>query len=493
MVFRLWHFMLFISIVFFPACSAVVNDGHNASTDASAQDQTNDDDNDTGNTSQDQSDPPPPGCIGVDPLPPVDFYVDQNHPAADDNNPGTPSLPWLTIQKAANTLTAGQTVVVKTGDYDERVIIETSGTAQAPITYMADPPRSVKTEGFQTKATDIRISGFEMEYQGGSNWKDKYGVYLDNGSHGVRIDNNDIHGFPNTAVVTNWDPNFYPTSTYIGYNKIYYNPRGISAHCGLTPGSGRCVIECNDIERLVDTGTGDTDYIRVFGPGDPNDGGWEIRNNLMHGTSPTEVGASHVDGVQIFNNGEVDIQHVTIANNMLRDFFHQGVIIEGVLANGPAVKNIEIINNIFVANPHEGGGSWGVVLKDVKDVRVAHNTFVNMLYHNVGIVGPESNATIVNNIMFGGSSFYFTDSGGTIDRAEKNLLYKPDGTTDPQDWPDDIVGDPQFVDPANGDYRLSEGSSAIDAGATDLGIDYDINIEPRPRGAGYDIGAHESH
>ena len=32
------------------------------------------------------------------------YHVDQNHPDASDQNPGTESLPWLTISKAAATL-----------------------------------------------------------------------------------------------------------------------------------------------------------------------------------------------------------------------------------------------------------------------------------------------------------------------------------------------------------------------------------------------------
>ena len=43
------------------------------------------------------------------------YYVDQNHLAASDTNSGTVSLPWLTIQKAANTLISGDTVYIKTG------------------------------------------------------------------------------------------------------------------------------------------------------------------------------------------------------------------------------------------------------------------------------------------------------------------------------------------------------------------------------------------
>jgi hypothetical protein len=43
------------------------------------------------------------------------FYIAKN---GNDSNPGTEALPWLTLQKAADTLTAGQKVYVKEGVYN---------------------------------------------------------------------------------------------------------------------------------------------------------------------------------------------------------------------------------------------------------------------------------------------------------------------------------------------------------------------------------------
>ncbi len=48
------------------------------------------------------------------------YYVDRSHVSASDANPGTEALPWLTIQHAADTLVAGDTVLVKAGSYPER-------------------------------------------------------------------------------------------------------------------------------------------------------------------------------------------------------------------------------------------------------------------------------------------------------------------------------------------------------------------------------------
>ncbi|MEM7533721.1 MAG: clostripain-related cysteine peptidase [Chloroflexota bacterium] len=53
-----------------------------------------------------------------------------------------------------------------------------------------------------------------------------------------------------------------------------------------------------------------------------------------------------------------------------------------------------------------------------------------------------------------------------------------------------ISGDPKFIDPTNGDYRLGSGSAAIDAGI-DAGVADDIAGVARPVGSAPDIGAYE--
>ena len=54
-----------------------------------------------------------------------------------------------------------------------------------------------------------------------------------------------------------------------------------------------------------------------------------------------------------------------------------------------------------------------------------------------------------------------------------------------------VFGDPRFLNPAGGNYHLGPGSAAIDAGV-DAGVTADIDGDPRPIGAGYDIGADEA-
>jgi hypothetical protein len=53
-----------------------------------------------------------------------------------------------------------------------------------------------------------------------------------------------------------------------------------------------------------------------------------------------------------------------------------------------------------------------------------------------------------------------------------------------------FTGDPQFMAPAHDDYRLKEGSAAIDAG-TNANVYVDFQGDLRPTGGGFDIGYDE--
>jgi hypothetical protein len=69
---------------------------------------------------------------------PDDFFV---APDGDDANPGTFEQPWATVNRAADTLTAGQTVYIRGGMYTlaAAVRLKNSGTPAAWITYAAYP------------------------------------------------------------------------------------------------------------------------------------------------------------------------------------------------------------------------------------------------------------------------------------------------------------------------------------------------------------------
>ena len=78
---------------------------------------------------------------------PKTYYVDQGHPSANDDNPGSEALPLLTISRGAELAQAGDTVIVKAGIYRESVMPAYSGDDGNPITFQANPGDRVVVSG----------------------------------------------------------------------------------------------------------------------------------------------------------------------------------------------------------------------------------------------------------------------------------------------------------------------------------------------------------
>jgi len=90
----------------------------------------------------------------------INYYVDQNNPIANDQNPGTIAGPWKTITKANQTLTAGDTVYIKAGTYTAGttnfVAPVNSGTSGSRITY----------QNFGTDVVTIQQGNYAIDLNG---------------------------------------------------------------------------------------------------------------------------------------------------------------------------------------------------------------------------------------------------------------------------------------------------------------------------------------
>jgi parallel beta-helix repeat protein len=87
------------------------------------------------------------------------YYVAKN---GSDSNPGTEDNPWRTIQKAANTLQSGDTVLIRQGVYQEKVRPGRSGTEGNYITYRSLDSEEVVIDA-QNGVRDacIRVEGMK--------------------------------------------------------------------------------------------------------------------------------------------------------------------------------------------------------------------------------------------------------------------------------------------------------------------------------------------
>jgi hypothetical protein len=125
-----------------------------------------------------------------------------------DSNPGTFAAPWLTIQHAANTVTAGATVNIFGGVYKGYVSFPKSGTASEPITFQSYPvvvgsivqPAVIDGTGLTVSGTQglitisgarsyITVKGFEIRNLSSSKGV-PCGVWITGSGTGVQILNN---------------------------------------------------------------------------------------------------------------------------------------------------------------------------------------------------------------------------------------------------------------------------------------------------------------
>ena len=140
-------------------------------------------------------------------MPAGNYYVDGAN--GNDGNLGTTTqLAWKTIQKAADTLTAGQTVVVLPGTYAEAVLTANAGASGSPITYrgyyesgpviinatgqnygLKSTNAYITFEGFEVKSSNsdgILITGDNTDYCVVKNCR-----AYNNSSDGIKIDSAD--------------------------------------------------------------------------------------------------------------------------------------------------------------------------------------------------------------------------------------------------------------------------------------------------------------
>jgi hypothetical protein len=254
----------------------------------------------------------------------LEYHVSKS---GNDSWAGSAGAPWLTIQKAASSVVAGDIVRVHTGVYEERVSESTAGGVGAPITYVADP--GVIVRGFDITGDYVRIIGFEITHTlSGAGT----GVSVSNAAHVEILDCN-IH---NTAGIS-IDPVGAP------YLVIRGNTLSYAGSPGDNNGVGRkliddwgaisnwMLIEYNMMSHATDYVCSNGDY-------------YIARNNVMGPVLTTDFGGlPHVDGWQ--------------ANSQTRYAFME--------SNWHVDNSISDSHMILIAAPTNGVNGHFAVVKNV--------------------------------------------------------------------------------------------------------------------------------
>lgn len=164
-------------------------------------------------------------CIAITCSAQTSYYVAKS---GSDSNSGSASAPWLTIGHAANTVTtAGATVYVGAGTYNESVTFANSGTSSAPITFNGQgvaivdgtgvaccvSPAFAQSNGFIGTNTQglfnvgaaagvnyLTIEGFTIQnFKVSTAAKVPLGILVVGGGTGINILNNTVKNIQTTA------------------------------------------------------------------------------------------------------------------------------------------------------------------------------------------------------------------------------------------------------------------------------------------------------
>jgi hypothetical protein len=370
-----------------------------------------------------------------------------------DSNPGSEARPFKTIQKAADIVKPGDTVLVDGGVYTYSgpnncygkvvVCVSRGGAPDNWVVFRSKNKWRAKIDGENGKAGSgfvvrggasyVRIQDFEMTGLANANGS-AGGIDLFDGGSDFQVIGNHIHNIGRVCANTSNGQN----GVFIEANNVLVEGNLIHDNGRLTPGQQGCQPS--------------NDYWKNHDHGIYHDGGDHvtIRNNIIYNIKQGWA-------IQVWPKSRA---HMNILNNTIA-FGNQyegkigAIVMWAPSAGGMKVSDSYIANNIFygvkTAAIWMGGGSG----KD--PMRFA-------------------NVRISNNIISNGALFFAEKNIDTAGLAIANNLEKTD---------------PKFADPAAFDFHLRPDSPAINAGLTlSVGAnDYDGRL--RPRDVGMDIGAYE--
>jgi len=378
-----------------------------------------------------------------------------------DSNPGTESLPWLTLKKATNTLVAGDTVYIKAGTYNEVLNPARSGTASGWITfsnYMADVVNinAPGTAYCNTRVWYNYIRFLGLNFTGfvtgaaldanGISYLTLFNCFFTNcAKSGIEV-NNSNHILVDTCET--FGTNLTPMNECISFSTVdTFEIRNCKVHDAVA-------TQRNGIDTKVGCRNGIVHHNEVY--------------NVYNALYVDSRGNS--DNIKFYYN---DI-HDTVADALgINDELNIGTI-----------TNIWFYNNI-VYRCHRAFSVYDGVL-------INFNFINNTLYSNaasgfteIWIDAPASrlsNCVVRNNIVFSTAvntyGIWYADYANGNVAIDHNLSYNSAGAWHSGNMlgEDAVTLDPQFVNPSIGDFRLQPGSPAIGTGYGGVNIGAEDSI-----------------
>ena len=473
-------------------------------------------------------------------------YVDGTN-GSDTNNGLGLTTSWKTIQKAVSNAKPGDTIFVRSGTYNENIVVSVSGTAASPITLSSYPGETVVLNGGTGYA--IRNSGLVsywtidgLTIKSANRYTLRLGWWGEPMTDHWTVRNNKLFG-ANFIMGSYhlWENNTIDGTGYTGtsgdagisdggdshHNTYRYNTvknfTNVDARGIWTQGKTHdSVIEYNTVTNIK-TASGLGQCIDLDGAAQVE---WRhtVRGN-------TVSNCSYV-GIQLEN-----VFASIVEDNIIRNTGPAGIIVISYDAGvgcavggesnqygdtngdrncqGDLTNNI-IRQNIITTTTGWGAGYGGIMNWYAGGVNYWGNT-INAAWGNnnggINIQGTSAQVkgnSIKDNIISQGTGPAVCVSDLRYLVGENNNLYNRTNSTKPyvsgsscsteystQDFQNltglglnTVTGNPAYVNISTGDLRLSASSAAIDKGSG-IGTTLDADGHQRLVGQSEDIGAYE--
>jgi Right handed beta helix region len=479
------------------------------------------------------------------------FYVS---PAGDDSNPGTLQAPWRTIQHAADAVTAGSTVNVRGGVYEERVSMNVSGNARdGYVTFRSYPGETAILDGERLtpegrsgmlvvlNKSYVRIQGFEIRnYRTDDRRRTPMGIsVLGAGTH-IELLKNNVHHIEQTFSGRD--------APGRGANAFGIAVYGTDAKQPITD----LVIDGNEVHHLK---TGSSESLVVNG----NVTSFRITRNVVHDNN--NIGIDIIGAERTAPDPAVDqardgvvsenlVYNITSRGNPAygNDQSSDGIYVDGgtrILIERNVIHHVDF--GIELASEHRGRttsyvtarnnliygcntagvsiGGYGAERGGTDHCTVINNTLYGNDTADTGSGEFQMQFNMTNNVFennivdAGGRCLLTSSKSGPVDShtpavsLDYNVYYCVSGA-EMSKWgwhPASFTGftsyvrttgndqhsqfaDPRFVDPSKNDYHVQSGSPAINAG-TAAGVaaagTEDLDGGARKHGSKIDAGCYE--
>jgi hypothetical protein len=382
-------------------------------------------------------------------------------PAGADGNDGSDAHPWATLQHAADTVAAGDTVLVRAGSYTG-FDLRTSGSETMPIVFQAEPGVTIDADNAETPdginlegASWVTIEGFT------ANGRTRAGIRAVTGEHvtlrGNHADQNGVWGiftgFCDDLLVERNE-----CSRSGDEHGIYVSNSGDrpTIRENLSWGNNGCGIHMNGDASMG----GDGIISQAL-----------VERNVIHGNGAGGGSGINCDGVM----------DSVIRNNLLYGNLASGISL--YQGDGAESGRNLVINNTVV----QTDGRWCLNIQTSPGNRALNN----ILWNGHGFRGALdiSSDSLVGfvsdyNVVIGRFS---TDGGDSVlDLAGWRAASGQDANSMA------ITGVAEvFLDAPGDDYHLFATSVAVDHGTATDAPPTDLEGNARPAGTAVDIGAYE--